>query len=280
MMPVTDKYELSAASAPTMTTVRDPSKFFVVYETGDNTTVAEGEAVPMDLFYSRAFNFGDDYDLVEKTDGDGNIKYVFDWLEHDEEILSGEAGNTCNPAGTFYYAIWNQWQEDEHENVSNSDAFFRRNMWLTDDQALAQDYMPVSSILYQSTDKADFDDEDIVLVGTGRDLDRIGNDDPSSDGIDNVRWWSDIQGHICSEKTMKAPPNGFIPGKHDFSFDVQDNEGNWSKPQYGDHLDRRTVLRHLPPTRNPLTPRLPPGCGWLGGQPHPILRIKNLQVWR
>jgi len=29
--------------------VRDPSKFFIVYETGDNTTVAEGEAVPMDL---------------------------------------------------------------------------------------------------------------------------------------------------------------------------------------------------------------------------------------
>ncbi len=32
---------------------RGPSMFFVVYETGDNTTVAEGEAVPLDLFYSR-----------------------------------------------------------------------------------------------------------------------------------------------------------------------------------------------------------------------------------
>ncbi len=41
--------------------LRDPSKFFIVYETGDNTTVAEGEAVPLDLFYSRATNWGDDY---------------------------------------------------------------------------------------------------------------------------------------------------------------------------------------------------------------------------
>ena len=90
--------------------------------------------------------------------------------------------------------------------------------------------MPVSSILYVSADRADDFGSELILVGTGRDLDRIGNEDPSSDGIDNVRWWSDIQGHICSEKTMKAPPNGFIPGKHDFSFDVQDNEGNWSKP--------------------------------------------------
>ena len=39
--------------------VRDPSKFFMVYETGDNTTVAEGEAVPLDLYYSRATDYGD-----------------------------------------------------------------------------------------------------------------------------------------------------------------------------------------------------------------------------
>ncbi len=39
--------------------VRDPSKFFMVYETGDNTTVAEGEAIPLDLYYSRATIYGD-----------------------------------------------------------------------------------------------------------------------------------------------------------------------------------------------------------------------------
>jgi hypothetical protein len=53
----------------------------------------------------------------------------FDWLEHDRDDLSGEAANTCNNGGTFYYVIWNQWQEDEDENVSNSDAIFRRVMF-------------------------------------------------------------------------------------------------------------------------------------------------------
>ncbi len=59
-------------------------------------------------------------------------RYGFDWLEHDREDLSGEAANTANHGGTFYYAIWNQWQEDEHENVSDSDAIFRRIMYLDD----------------------------------------------------------------------------------------------------------------------------------------------------
>ena len=54
----------------------------------------------------------------------------FDWLEHDRDDLSGEAANTANNGGTFYYAVWNQWKEDEHENVSDSDAIFRRIMYL------------------------------------------------------------------------------------------------------------------------------------------------------
>ena len=40
-----------------------PSRYFIVYETGDNTTTAEGEPEPLDLFYSRAVNFGDDYQV-------------------------------------------------------------------------------------------------------------------------------------------------------------------------------------------------------------------------
>ena len=43
--------------------VRDPSKFFMIYETGDNTTSAEGEATPLDLFYSRASVYGDVWEL-------------------------------------------------------------------------------------------------------------------------------------------------------------------------------------------------------------------------
>ena len=47
--------------------VRDRDKFFMVYETGDNTTVAEGEAVPLDLFYSRATVYGDVWEVMDYT---------------------------------------------------------------------------------------------------------------------------------------------------------------------------------------------------------------------
>ncbi len=40
--------------------VREPSKFFMIYETGDNTTVTEGEATPLNLYYSRATVYGDE----------------------------------------------------------------------------------------------------------------------------------------------------------------------------------------------------------------------------
>ena len=49
--------------APYPEEVRDPSAYFVTYETGDNTVVTvETGTVPMDMYYSRASNFGDDYD--------------------------------------------------------------------------------------------------------------------------------------------------------------------------------------------------------------------------
>ena len=235
MTPVTDKFDLAGTMGAPLPypddAVRDPSKFFIVYETGDNTTVAEGEAVPMDLFYSRATVWGDYYDLVERYDATNELVEEFDWLERDPEYLSGEAANTCNPGGTFYYAIWNQWQEDAEENVSNSDAYFSRKMWLDDlDQA---DYLPRTSILYVSTDRADYEDEDIVLVGSARDTDRVGNDGPDDDGIQSAGWWVTIkeESHFYEGRTMQRPPNGFIPGKHDFSFVAQDNENNWSEPK-------------------------------------------------
>ena len=43
--------------------MRDPSKFFMIYETGDNTTVTEGEATPLNLYYSRATVYGDVWEL-------------------------------------------------------------------------------------------------------------------------------------------------------------------------------------------------------------------------
>lgn len=111
---------------------RDPSKFFMVYETGDNTTVAEGEAEPLDLFYSRATNWGDDYDLVE-YEKDGEIVPGFDWLEGSQRSLSGEASVTANPGGSFFHALWNQEDVDRKGQVIGSDAWYRRVMFIDDD---------------------------------------------------------------------------------------------------------------------------------------------------
>jgi hypothetical protein len=111
---------------------RDPSKFFVVFETGDNTTVALGEAEPLDLYYSRASNWGDDYDLVE-YEKDGETVEYFDWLEGSFKYLSGEASVTANPGGTFFYAVWNQETVKRNGTVTASDAWYRRVMYLDGD---------------------------------------------------------------------------------------------------------------------------------------------------
>ena len=107
--------------------IEDPSKFFVTFEVGDNTTVIEGEATPLDLYYSRAFNFGDDYEQV--LDEDTGELY-FDWLENKKKYHAAEAAVAANPGGTFFYAIWNQWQEDKRGNIFDSDAILRRVMFL------------------------------------------------------------------------------------------------------------------------------------------------------
>jgi hypothetical protein len=102
----------------------------------------------MDMFYARATNFGDDYDLAdENADGvadidptDGEFE-IFDKLEwHDSQ--AAEAALKANPGATLFYAIWNEFQEvdvvDEDGNVigtvlEDSDAVVRRTMELADD---------------------------------------------------------------------------------------------------------------------------------------------------
>jgi hypothetical protein len=116
---------------------RDPSKYFITFEVGDNTTVEFGEATPMDMYYSRALNYGDDYEMVVDEDaGDFENDAYFDWLENKRKFHAAEAALMASPGGELMWAIWNQWQEDEHENAFDSDAMMRRLLFIdesTDD---------------------------------------------------------------------------------------------------------------------------------------------------
>jgi hypothetical protein len=144
---------LDALSTPIIPTdTRDSSRFFIVYETGDNTTVADGEAEPLDLFYSRGVFYGDHYQVwAEETDlsvcypsdphgttvptelvGSGFCN-EFDDLEGRRDTESSEASVTASPYGDFLYAVWAQAQHDATTGeLLESDAMFRR-VWYLDD---------------------------------------------------------------------------------------------------------------------------------------------------
>jgi len=132
--------------------VRDPSRYFIVYETGDNTTTALGEPEPEDLFYSRAVLFGDHYQVWAEEDdlsvcypsdphGDDDVPAEligsgfcneFDQLDQGSPGLqASEASLTANPGGQFLYGVWAQWDESSGE-VTESDAMARRVWWIDD----------------------------------------------------------------------------------------------------------------------------------------------------
>lgn len=175
----------------------DPSKYYMVYETGDNTTVDVGEAIPLDLFYSRATVYGDMYEWFDydndPDDGDPSedgvvvmttdIQPRWPWLENAQEILSGEASVVLNPGGTFAYNVWNQWQEEvveDHENIFNSDILFRRLLWVDDDDGTTTTTVnpsPIITTLYSPQDIYSTETSDlIVLYANARDLDTLGPD--------------------------------------------------------------------------------------------------------
>ena len=102
------------------------------------------EAEPLDLFYSRAVDWGDDY-LVWQDEADAGACLPsaenelldgfcneFDAIEGSKLLASGEASITASPGGTFFYAIWNQIDFDKNGNEKGSDAWFRRVLFLDD----------------------------------------------------------------------------------------------------------------------------------------------------
>jgi hypothetical protein len=135
---------------------RDPSRFAIVYETGDNTTAAEGEPEPDDLFYSRGVMFGDHYQVwAEESDisvcypsdphGDEDVPAEligsgfcneFDQFDQGSPGLqASEASLEMNPGGEFIYGVWAQWMyenDDYSGDITESDAMARR-VWYIDD---------------------------------------------------------------------------------------------------------------------------------------------------
>lgn len=230
--------------------VRNPSIFFMVYETGDNTTVTDGEAVPLDLFYSRATIYGDVWEMMDyETDKDDEVVDRWPWLENKADDLSGEAGMLANPGGTFMYAVWNQWKEeideDGHELVYDSDMIFRRLMY---NDILEAD--PINTIIVQTATMLSTDlDEEVTVIITAKDLDRLGE----GEEITAFEWSIDgIVYNGCDSKVCNMPArtlsNGWDGfgnqagsggfGSHEISVRVKDNDpnrenpsefGNWSK---------------------------------------------------
>ena len=136
--------------------LRNPSRYFMVFETGDNSTVAVGEADPMDLYYGRAVAFGDDYEVWAENDSaaadptlcypsnahedDGIIGTVvensgfcneFDRMNAGGDTQSSEANLEANPDGSKLYGVWAQWVVDPATgDTIESDAMSRRIWWL------------------------------------------------------------------------------------------------------------------------------------------------------
>lgn len=226
--------------------IRDPSKFFMVYETGDNTTVAVGEATPLNLYYSRATIYGDTWEVMDyKTTEDDLVLDRWPWLENDAEILSGEASMLVNPGGTFMYAVWNQWQEEikttideyglvhEEEIIFDSDIMFRRLMYLPDDTDIV--LAPLASILKLNTYAFSWlTDDQIIINATAVDLD--------DDEIVEFVWTfypngSDVGTVVGSAKELNTSVRNLPgwaqtpgqPGWAKFGFKVKDSEDQWSK---------------------------------------------------
>ncbi len=140
------------------TDILNPSRNFVVFESGDNTTVAVGEAEPLNLDYGRAEVFGDHFTVWSEIDtgvsdpiadcypsnahDDPDVAWAvgtgfcneFDTLEGFRDALSEEASITASANGDFLYAVWGQFNVDldnDHEFV-DGDTMFRR-VWYLDD---------------------------------------------------------------------------------------------------------------------------------------------------
>ena len=234
--------------APYPEDVRDPSAFFATFETGDNTVVTEETGtVPMDMYYSRASNFGDDWDeqdicaLADTEESwypsasvvceEGEVELRWDWLENGDDMAT-EASVFGNPNGDRFYAVWNQELPigiDEHNETifTDMDSIFRRifyNLFVDTDAA--------SAIVYVSHTMPQYG-EDLLLIGSAWDTDHI--DGTPYEDIGEVVWYDTFDGvtNVIDDgdddpKRLNYPVRNLQPGWHEFTFKASDKGGRWS----------------------------------------------------
>jgi len=120
----------------------NPTRFFVVYETGDNETTAEGEAEALELFYGRAVGFGDHYQVwaeeaameTECLPGPtpaGVFCNEFERLTTGSDVSAEEASLVMSPAGDTLYSAWAQFTTAPIPGEPLSDARYGR-IWYSD----------------------------------------------------------------------------------------------------------------------------------------------------
>lgn len=154
-VPTSGDLEWAVYEPTESTDILNPSRYFVVFEDGDNTTVAVGEAEPLNLGYGRGEIFGDHFTVWAEIDtdhgggiddcypnnphGDPDVAWAtgtgfcneFDTLEGYHDALSEEASLTASANGDFLYAIWGQINVNENNEFVDGDTMFRR-IWYLD----------------------------------------------------------------------------------------------------------------------------------------------------
>jgi hypothetical protein len=140
----------TAGTAVSGEDVRDPSRYFIVFEEGDNTTTEFGEPDSVGLSYSRGVAFGDHYQVWAEED-DLNVCYPsdphgyevpeeyvgsgfcneFDKMETGRSSVEpGESSVIGNPGGQFLYGTWARVEHREDGEVVDAAAMARRMWWL------------------------------------------------------------------------------------------------------------------------------------------------------
>jgi hypothetical protein len=140
----------TAGTAVSGEDVRAPSRYFIVFEEGDNTTTEFGEPDSVGLSYSRGVAFGDHYQVWAEEDDlsvcypsdphgyEVPTEYVgsgfcneFDKMETGRSSVEpGESSVIGNPGGQFLYGTWSRVEYGEHDEVVDAAAMARRMWWI------------------------------------------------------------------------------------------------------------------------------------------------------